>query len=136
MPAHAVAGGRQARHRPTGNGIQEPLPVKADRIHIQQVLLSLAMNGMDAMSDGTAEDRTITIRRALARGSQVEVSVSDSGTGIPGDKLSQVFDTFYTTKEEGTGLGQQYVAVPLPEPLSTSTYCCLRETLERAAEKY
>ena len=63
------------------------------------------MNGMDAMSDGAAEDRTIIIRTALARGSQVEVSVSDSGTGIPEHKLSKVFDTFYTTKKEGTGLG-------------------------------
>ena len=89
----------------SANGIRQPLPVNADPIHIQQVLLNLARNGMDAMSDGAAEARSITIGTALARDSQVEVSVSDSGTGIPEHKLSDVFDTFYTTKKEGTGLG-------------------------------
>ena len=91
------------------NGIQQPLPVKADRIHIQQVLLNLATNGMDAISDCPTEAHAIIIRTALAKDSQVEVSVSDTGTGIPGDKLSQVFDTFYTTKKEGTGLGLSIV---------------------------
>ena len=90
-------------------GIQQPLPVKADRIHIQQVLLNLATNGMDAISDCAAEAHAITIRTALAKDSRVEVSVSDTGTGIPGRDLSQVFDTFYTTKKEGTGLGLSIV---------------------------
>jgi signal transduction histidine kinase len=91
------------------NGIQQPLPVKADRIHIQQVLLNLATNGMDAISDCPTEAHAITIRTALAKDSRVEVSVSDTGTGIPGRNLSQVFDTFYTTKKEGTGLGLSIV---------------------------
>jgi signal transduction histidine kinase len=87
------------------NGEQTALPVRADPIHLQQVILNLASNGMDAMRDATAEARAMTIRTANVAGSHVEVSVSDSGTGIPDHKLSEIFDTFYTTKEHGTGLG-------------------------------
>ena len=47
----------------------------------------------------------MTIQTAFAGESLVEVSVSDSGTGIPEHTLSEIFDTFYTTKEQGTGLG-------------------------------
>jgi len=86
-------------------GIQEPLPVRADSIHLQQVILNLARNGMDAMTKADPGAHTITIQTALLAESKVEVSVSDTGTGIPQHKLGQVFDTFYTTKEHGTGLG-------------------------------
>jgi signal transduction histidine kinase len=51
------------------------------------------------------DHRRMTIPTALLGESTVEVSVSDSGTGIPEHKLSEIFDTFYTTKEHGTGLG-------------------------------
>jgi signal transduction histidine kinase len=87
------------------NVIQQPLPVRADRIHIQQVIVSLVTNAMDAMCDTPLDGRAIMIEVALTNGSQVETSVSDTGTGIPEDKLNQVFDTFYTTKKHGTGLG-------------------------------
>lgn len=80
-------------------------PVRADRIHVQQVILNLAGNAMDAMVDAPADDRAIIIRTALAGDSEVEVSVSDSGTGIPEHKLCEIFNTFYTTKKHGTGLG-------------------------------
>jgi signal transduction histidine kinase len=86
-------------------GNQQALPVRADPIHLQQVILNLASNGMDAMRDGIAGERAITIQAATVEGSRVEVSVSDSGTGIPEHKLSEIFETFYTTKEHGTGLG-------------------------------
>jgi signal transduction histidine kinase len=69
------------------------------------VILNLAGNAMDAMADTPADDRAITIRTALAGDSDVEVSVSDSGTGIPEHKLGEIFETFYTTKKHGTGLG-------------------------------
>jgi signal transduction histidine kinase len=91
------------------NGIQQPLPVRADRIHLEQVILNLATNGMDAMTDTAPDARRITIETALREESQVEVSVSDTGTGIPKHKLSEVFNTFYTTKEQGTGLGLSIV---------------------------
>ena len=86
-------------------GVQEPLPVRADSIHLQQVILNLARNGMDAMTKAALGARTITIQTGLLAESTVEVSVSDSGTGIPEHKLGEIFDTFYTTKEHGTGLG-------------------------------
>jgi signal transduction histidine kinase len=84
---------------------QKPLPVLSDRIHLQQVLLNLATNGMDAMTATPLDARRMTIETALPEDSQIEVSVSDSGTGIPKDKLREVFETFYTTKELGTGVG-------------------------------
>ena len=86
-------------------GIQRPLLVRADPIHLQQVVLNLAMNGMDAMTNMPPNARRMTIKTTLPGGTWVEVSVSDSGTGIPEHKHDSIFDTFYTTKERGTGLG-------------------------------
>jgi signal transduction histidine kinase len=87
------------------NGTEGPLPVRADRIHLQQVILILVTNAMDAMADTAPDARRITVQTALVGESSVEVSVSDSGTGIPEHMLSEVFDTFFTTKKQGTGLG-------------------------------
>jgi C4-dicarboxylate-specific signal transduction histidine kinase len=85
----------------SANGIQQTLPVRADRIHIQQVVLNLATNAMDAMTGSAPDARAITIQTSLCEGSQVEVSVTESGMGIPEHELGKVFDTFYTTKKEG-----------------------------------
>ena len=79
--------------------------MRADPVHLQQVILNLVTNAMDAMTDTALDARKITIQTALAGESTVEVSVSDSGTGIPEHKLGEIFETFYTTKEQGTGLG-------------------------------
>ena len=98
-----VAAKRSVTLRATG--IRRPLPIEADRIHVQQVILNLATNGIDAMTDTAPDARVITIQTGLAGDSHVEVSVSDSGTGVPKHKLTEVFDAFYTTKENGTGLG-------------------------------
>jgi signal transduction histidine kinase len=86
-------------------GIRRGLLVRADPVHLEQVILNLATNAMDAMSDTALDARKIAIQTVLAEESMVEVSVSDSGTGIPEHKLSEIFDTFYTTKAKGTGLG-------------------------------
>jgi signal transduction histidine kinase len=83
----------------------EALPVRADPIHMQQVIINLVMNGMDAMEEApTPRNLTIRTSRDAERG-VAEVRVSDSGTGIPGDKLKSIFDPFVTTKRQGTGLG-------------------------------
>ena len=87
------------------NGVQRALSVRADPVHLQQVILNLVTNSMDAMTDTPRDARKITIRTELAGESTVEVSVGDSGTGIPEHKLGEIFETFYTTKEQGTGLG-------------------------------
>jgi signal transduction histidine kinase len=84
------------------------LPVRADRVHLEQVILNLATNAMDAM-DSAPGARTMAIQTALVGCSEVEVSVSDSGTGISNAKLKGVFDAFYTTKARGTGLGLSIV---------------------------
>ena len=84
---------------------KSPLPVRADPIHLQQVILNLAVNGMDAMQDCAPGDGKISIQTGLTGESAIEVRVADSGTGIPTDKLNRIFDTFYTTKRDGTGLG-------------------------------
>jgi len=82
-----------------------PLPVRGDRIQVQQVLMNLAMNGIDAMHDCEPEKAKMLISTALVDGSAVRVSVADSGIGVPPDKLDEIFDAFYTTKGHGTGLG-------------------------------
>ena len=64
---------------------------------------------MDAMSDTASDARRLTIQTALHEGAEVEVSVINSGTGIPQHKLGEIFDTFYTTKAQGTGLGLSIV---------------------------
>ena len=84
---------------------KSPLPVRADPIHLQQVILNLAVNGMDAMRDCAPGSGKMSIQTALGEESAVEVRVADSGMGIPTDKLNTVFDAFYTTKRDGTGLG-------------------------------
>ena len=79
--------------------------MRADQIHLQQVMLNLAANGMDAVQSCAPGVGKMSIQTALIERSAIEVSVTDSGTGIPTDKLNEIFDTFYTTKLQGTGLG-------------------------------
>jgi C4-dicarboxylate-specific signal transduction histidine kinase len=81
------------------------LLIRADRIQLQQVLVNLAMNGIDAMCNCGPSERRMSIGTALVDAASVEVSVADTGTGIPPEKLNRVFDEFYTTKGHGTGLG-------------------------------
>ncbi len=83
----------------------EALPVRADPIHMQQVIINLVMNGMDAMENEPIP-RNLTIRtRRNAERDVAEVRISDSGKGIAGDNLTSIFDAFVTTKPQGTGLG-------------------------------
>jgi PAS domain S-box-containing protein len=87
------------------NQAQAALPVRANVVQLQQVILNLAVNAMDAMACRDPGSRRLTLETALAGDADAEVSVSDSGTGIPPDKLERIFDTFVTTKPQGTGLG-------------------------------
>jgi steroid delta-isomerase-like uncharacterized protein len=75
--------------------------VIADRVLLQQVLMNLMLNGMEAMSAGGGE---LTIR-TRNEGGEVIVSVSDTGVGIPSDRMGDIFDAFFTTKDGGTGMG-------------------------------
>jgi PAS domain S-box-containing protein len=78
--------------------------LRGDRVHLQQVLLNLIINGLDAMAD-TPEPRRRIVVRTEADGSGVGVRVIDAGHGIPPDKLRAAFESFFTTKEHGMGLG-------------------------------
>ena len=82
----------------------QPLSVRADHVHLQQVLLNLALNGMDAMKD-VAAGRRMTFRTSQVDEAKVEIAVLDNGTGIPEGRLKEIFDSFVTTKQHGTGLG-------------------------------
>ncbi len=84
---------------------QVALPVRADVVHLQQVILNLALNAMDAMLGCAPGSRKITLETALVGQSEAEGSVADTGMGIPTARLKDVFDTFFTTKPNGTGLG-------------------------------
>jgi C4-dicarboxylate-specific signal transduction histidine kinase len=79
--------------------------VRGDRIQLQQVLLNLIVNACDAMKDCDPCDRRITIATAVHHDGAVQVSVIDSGHGIPENQLNRLFDPFYTTKSQGLGLG-------------------------------
>jgi signal transduction histidine kinase len=78
--------------------------VMADRVQLQQVLMNLMANGIDAMKevDGARE---LAIKSQRAENDQVIVSVSDTGVGLPPQQSNQVFEAFFTTKPHGTGLG-------------------------------
>lgn len=80
-------------------------PVLGDRVHLQQVLLNLIVNGMDALNGSSPENRRVTVTARVDAPRAVEVSVSDTGHGIATEKLTHVFDAFYTTKQDGMGMG-------------------------------
>mgnify|MGYP005834032917 CR=1 FL=1 len=79
-------------------------PIKADRAMIQQALLNVVLNAIEAMPEGG----TLTISSKMENGSAV-VSIRDTGSGIPDDIKDKVFDPFFTTKADGTGLGLSIV---------------------------
>jgi PAS domain S-box-containing protein len=83
---------------------QLPL-INGDRIHLQQVLLNLILNGMDAMMNSPEGLRHLTIQTFRTGSATIGLSVSDSGHGIPRDLLPRIFESFFTTKKEGMGLG-------------------------------
>ena len=82
----------------------DALPILGDRIQLQQVILNLVVNGIDAMRDTPRENRIISIRTSRVE-NFAQLSVSDRGSGIPEDKLKEVFEPFYTSKAEGMGMG-------------------------------
>jgi len=97
-----------AATRKTTVGLELPpdLPhVRGDRIHLQQILVNLLVNGMDAMGTCPVADRRITIRAAQVDPHIVEITVSDAGVGIPPGELNRLFTPFHTTKQGGLGLG-------------------------------
>jgi two-component system sensor kinase FixL len=78
--------------------------VRGDRVQLQQVLLNLLLNALEAIPDGPGP-RTVTIRTAPGPGGTAIVSVTDTGRGLPAGTEAAVFEPFYTTKADGLGMG-------------------------------
>ena len=79
--------------------------ILGDRVHLQQVLLNLILNGMDAMAEQPRERRRLSVRTRPGADGLVELVVTDLGHGIEPDKLPRLFEPFYTTKPNGMGMG-------------------------------
>jgi PAS domain S-box-containing protein len=85
------------------NELAEDLPrVLADRVQVQQVLMNLMLNGIEAMKDAPGE---LTVRSRRLDDGQVLIAVRDAGVGLPAEHLEQIFESFVTTKTDGTGMG-------------------------------
>ena len=83
--------------------LAEEIPaVMADRVQLQQVLMNLMLNAIDAMKD-TGGDLTITSQRS--EDNEVLIAVNDTGVGLPADNPDRIFESFVTTKPHGTGMG-------------------------------
>jgi signal transduction histidine kinase len=96
---------RRCRAR-TALELAKNLPaVVGDPVQIQQVLLNLVRNGLEAMEHAADGDRQLSIKSMLCDPDTVQVDISDAGTGIKETDLAQVFEPFFTTKAEGMGLG-------------------------------
>ena len=75
--------------------------IMVDRVQLQQVFMKLMLNGIEAMKDSGGE---LTVKSEL-QGSQIQLSVSDTGVGLPMEKTDQIFSAFFTTKPQGSGMG-------------------------------
>jgi len=102
----ALAGHQLAENRVRAEcRITQPLPlVSADRVRMQQALLNLTINGIEAMAAVTDRPRLLTVQSRIDESGDVLVAISDSGTGF-GSDVDRVFTPFYTTKANGMGMG-------------------------------
>ena len=80
-------------------------PVHGDRIHIQQVVLNLLLNGLDALDEVPEAERRLRIATTHDGLDRVEIVVADSGRGVDPSRREAIFESFHTTKKEGMGLG-------------------------------
>lgn len=87
-------------------GLAADLPqVSADRIQVQQVILNLMVNALDAMKSVNQRERRMTVRSHQVDAQTLQVTVEDTGIGIPADKMGRLFNLYYTSKPEGMGMG-------------------------------
>jgi len=85
--------------------MQHMVPIVGDRVQLQQVLLNLIMNAVEAMSAVKQDERELRIATQQSETGDVVVAVEDSGLGIDPDRADRIFAPFYTTKATGTGMG-------------------------------
>jgi len=85
-----------------GTGLSPELPkIMVDRVQLQQVFMNLMLNAIEAMKDSGGE---LAVKAELQDG-QLQFSVSDTGVGLPIEKMDQIFSAFFTTKPQGSGMG-------------------------------
>ena len=84
---------------------EQPLWVRVDSVQIEQVLINLLRNALDALNDQPEAKRQLVIESGIQADGKVYVSVRDNGSGIPAKAMEQLFDPFYSTKESGMGMG-------------------------------
>ena len=83
--------------------LKDDLPmILTDRVQLQQVLMNLMLNGIEAMKETGG---VLTVKSQWREDGQVEISVNDTGPGLPEGKADQIFDAFFTTKPQGSGMG-------------------------------
>jgi signal transduction histidine kinase len=83
----------------------QPVIVYGNRVQLQQVILNLVLNAMEAIAEGTGDDRTVTVRIRDNKDRSVYVAVQDSGPGVKDGTQELLFEPFYTTKPTGMGMG-------------------------------
>jgi signal transduction histidine kinase len=76
--------------------------ITADRVQLQQVFMNLMLNAIEAMKDTGGE---LTVKTELGEGDQLLISISDTGVGLPAEKADEIFNAFFTTKPQGSGMG-------------------------------
>ena len=101
--AGMIGGEARGRGVSIRTDLKHDLPMTvADRVQIQQVLMNLMLNGMEATKDAGG---AVTVKSQLGEDGQIEISVNDTGPGLPLDKADEIFDAFFTTKPQGSGMG-------------------------------
>jgi PAS domain S-box-containing protein len=95
-----------SRHVVVRHAAAPGLPmIAADRVHLSQVLINLIINGMDAVMARPVPERWVAVQGRPVGANAIELTVTDSGPGIPAEILPRVFEPFFTTKEQGMGMG-------------------------------
>jgi signal transduction histidine kinase len=101
-----VAGDLRRRGILVDTRLRTDLPeITANRVQLQQVLLNLIGNAVDAMLSVTDRDRVLKVTSARQHPSNVLITIEDSGPGIESQNIERIFEPFYTTKFDGTGMG-------------------------------
>jgi PAS domain S-box-containing protein len=80
-------------------------PVDGDPVHLRQVLLNLIINAMEAMTDSPEAERFLTVRTEVHSNGDLALAIKDTGPGIPAEVASRIFQSFFSTKKHGVGIG-------------------------------
>jgi signal transduction histidine kinase len=98
----------QARHNEVELNLDlaaAPLPVRVDPIQIQQVIVNLLQNGFQAMADTERSERRLSVTTSRTEGGMAQIAVADRGVGLSEEDAERLFESFFTTKQDGLGIG-------------------------------